>query len=526
MHTNRITVSLAAMFMVCSLVLEGFSSPAAAKTIVVTTLIDTADPPFKADGVCGTGSISDLPGTDGQISLREAIIAANNTPGADMITFAPNLSGGTLIVTFDDLDADLTPNPLPALCGGYTRINGDLNDDDVPDITLEGAAFPVAAPPAVAAAAGISVLSSHNTINGLQVQHFPFGIRVRAGDFINSGTVTHTMVTHNILAESTLDGILVATGNVPDSLVAHTTIADNLVLRNARFGIAVLASLSGAGSDSQIDHTTITDNEVTENGNLGVILFSLGDNNVITDATIARNTVSDNVREGITVFGGVAGADGNTVDVRIRDNMVTDNRLNGIRVVGSQEDSSNNHVTARIEGNTLERNQPVGIIIHGGQGAFVFPTGTSNHNVVDVRIKRNTLKSQMVGMYISAGDGSQDGRAEAVADNNQVSAIVRHNVIEGSTLRGVRLAAGGSGLASANTLDVQVEQNTICNNGTDILGEGGSSEDDVFAHVPNMGTGNLLQGRIFKNTATTVSVEDGILGNTADVTQFKNEPCP
>ena len=61
------------------LALEGLASPAVAKTIVVTTLTDTADPPFNADGLCGTGTISDLPGADGLISLREAIIAANNT---------------------------------------------------------------------------------------------------------------------------------------------------------------------------------------------------------------------------------------------------------------------------------------------------------------------------------------------------------------------------------------------------------------------------------------------------------------
>ena len=73
-----------------------------------------------------------------------------------------NVSGGTLVVNFDDLDADVTPDPLPALCGGQTRIKGDINGDDVPDITLEGAAIPVAAPPV--AAAGLLILSSHNTM--------------------------------------------------------------------------------------------------------------------------------------------------------------------------------------------------------------------------------------------------------------------------------------------------------------------------------------------------------------------------
>jgi hypothetical protein len=225
----------------CGLMLGSFASPAAAKTIVVTTLDDIADPPFDADSVCGVGTVKDLPGADDLVSLREAIIAANNTPGADTITFA---TGGTIMVTFDDLDGDSDPDPLPALCGGHTRINGDLDGDDVPDITLEGAAFPIAAPPAVAAAAGISVLSSHNTINGLHVQHFPFGILVRAGDLTAPGTIRHTTVKNNILVESKLDGIFVATGNAPDSLVAHTTITRNEMSNNARFGVFVLASLS------------------------------------------------------------------------------------------------------------------------------------------------------------------------------------------------------------------------------------------------------------------------------------------
>jgi hypothetical protein len=63
----------------CCLALGSFASPAVAKTIVVTTLDDTADPPFDADGLCGTGTINDLPGDDDLISLHEAIIAANNT---------------------------------------------------------------------------------------------------------------------------------------------------------------------------------------------------------------------------------------------------------------------------------------------------------------------------------------------------------------------------------------------------------------------------------------------------------------
>src|SRR5262244_1597163 len=171
MSMNRVTLgSIVVLLMVCCLALGGFASPASARTIIVTTLADTADPPFNADSFCGTGTVSDLPGVDHLVSLREAIIAANNTPGADTITFAPNLSG-TIVVNFDDLDVDHDPDPLPPLCGGNTTITGRLAPAGTPAITLDGSALP-ASPPV----GGLRILSNHNTIQGLRLQHFPLGI--------------------------------------------------------------------------------------------------------------------------------------------------------------------------------------------------------------------------------------------------------------------------------------------------------------------------------------------------------------
>lgn len=531
MHLHKITISfITALAAVCCLPLGGLASQVAAKPIVVTTLTDTADPPFNADGLCGTGTVNDLPGADGLVSLREAIIAANNTAGEKKITFAPNLSGGIIVVNFDDLDADAFPDPLPALCGGQTRIKGDLDGDDVPDITLEGAAIPVAAPPL--AGAGLLIISSHNSITGLRVQHFPIGIRVRAGDFTTAGIVEHTQVKNTIVAASRIDGIDVRTGNVPGSLVAHTTLTQNTVSTNARFGILVVASLSGVGSDSQIDHTIITDNTVTNSGQIGIFLLSVGDRNVLSDTTIARNTVSNNTFLGINVSGGVGGADGNTVDIHIKDNTVTDNGLFGIRVNAGQDNSSDNHIEALVRGNIVERNrQFCGILAIGAVGASTpVATGTSVNNVLDVRIEQNTVRSQTgTGICMIGAGGGPGGQAGAIGDNNQVTAVVKQNVVEDNTAEGILLAAGGDGRASGNTLEVRVAHNTVCHNtGPDIAGEGGDSGHPPL--LPNLGTGNLLQGRIFQNTATTVVVRDGAQNGTpeniADVRQFKNEPCP
>jgi len=80
------------------------------------------------------------------------------------------------------------------------------------------------------------------------------------------------------------------------------------------------------------------------------------------------------------------------------------------------------------------------------------------------------------------------------------------------------------GWASTNVLEVRVAHNTVCNNtDTAILGEGGFSGDALFP--ANTGTGNVLAGEIFQNTATTV-VANGTPGNTADVTQVNNILCP
>lgn len=100
MSTKRVTVSsITILAVACYLFLGGFASSAVAKPIVVTTLDDIANPPFDADGTCGTGTIDDLPGADGLILLREAIIAANNTSGVKMIQFAPSLSGATIVLS-------------------------------------------------------------------------------------------------------------------------------------------------------------------------------------------------------------------------------------------------------------------------------------------------------------------------------------------------------------------------------------------------------------------------------------------
>lgn len=89
---------------------------AEAATIGVTTPSDIVDA-----GACAGLTITSLPGTDGFVSLREAVCVANNTPGADVIT----LPAGPYTLT---VAPDASPNDAA---------DGDL--DITESVTINGA---------------------------------------------------------------------------------------------------------------------------------------------------------------------------------------------------------------------------------------------------------------------------------------------------------------------------------------------------------------------------------------------------
>jgi len=96
--------------------------------IVVTTTSDVAD-------FSGNQQIDDLPGNDGLVSLREAIIAANNTVGPNVIGFnIPTSDPGFYNKVFTIKPSD----KLPDLIGGETIINGFTQTDFTGDTNPEG----------------------------------------------------------------------------------------------------------------------------------------------------------------------------------------------------------------------------------------------------------------------------------------------------------------------------------------------------------------------------------------------------
>ena len=101
-------------------------------TVEQATLTVNIDAQNVVDG--DTSDIAALladPGADGLISLREAIRATNNTAGADTITFD---QAGTIIL--DVIEGSTNGDNALEIRGDLT-IDGDLDSDGIPDVTLE-----------------------------------------------------------------------------------------------------------------------------------------------------------------------------------------------------------------------------------------------------------------------------------------------------------------------------------------------------------------------------------------------------
>lgn len=121
--------------------------------ITVTTTADDVD----GDVSTVQGLLTD-PGPDG-LSLREAILSVNDDPGEYTITFAHDLKGSTIVI------GGTGNYYLPPLLAGAVLINGDTDDDNLPDITLTASStieYPV----------GLRILSSNQSLNGLYLEGF------------------------------------------------------------------------------------------------------------------------------------------------------------------------------------------------------------------------------------------------------------------------------------------------------------------------------------------------------------------
>jgi len=420
-----------------------------ATEIVVTTNSDVSNG--------DTSSVSALktnPGSDG-ISLREAMEATNNDPGLHAIRFDPALAGSSVVLGSD----------LPPLLGGGVTIDGDVDNDGDPDLTLGGKGAQI----------GFSISSSANRLHGLELAGFMFGVVLQPP--------VNPIVTRTVFSDNTITGLVMrsigkfgigfdptALGNcgVPcdsGNTWANTTVAGNTITAEAA-GIFFWNSSSG----ERLEHVTVTDNQVTITGNgegSGISLETAGPlggevsvEASISDAVISGNTVAGSPDIGINVAAGTGRSQDGVVDgIRVIDNQVELVKTGryfccqGI-VVQAGSDSAefaegppvrylDDNVVRDVvvRGNTVVGDLEWGMSIQAGLGG-----GGRRNRVSDVRVIDNVFRTTKpaLGAIVWTGDGSPY-RNRYSAENRVRRVVFRSNSFMTGRGPSWRTAGGGAG---------------------------------------------------------------------------------
>jgi hypothetical protein len=116
-----------------ALVTLAVASSAAAETVTVTVGTDPIDIDWQ------TATIEDLPGPDGLVSLSEALIAANNTPGHDTIGFAIPQDSWTFQFLFPNRAVIWTTNSFFWRASDQVTIDGTTQTVFTGDTNPDGA---------------------------------------------------------------------------------------------------------------------------------------------------------------------------------------------------------------------------------------------------------------------------------------------------------------------------------------------------------------------------------------------------
>jgi Ca2+-binding RTX toxin-like protein len=308
-----------------------------AGSLVVTTLNDVDD---------------DL---DGLTSLREAIAFAETTDATDdVITFDPSLAGGTitLVDTFGadsntDLDIDFNAGTVGAL-----TIDGDIDGDGTPDVTIDGNG--------TNRVIDITGANTDVTLNGLTITggdavglESGGGIRQQGGSEL---TISDSVITGNTAEDG---GGIVSEDGGTTLTITGSTISDN----NAATGFGGgLFTFNGT-------NTTISDSTFSGNtGGAGGGLQNRGGVLTVTNSTFSDNTAANFGGGGIYTdsFGGNVG-DATLTNVTV----VGNSGRNGAGIYANNGNLS--VVNSTITGNTVTAGGPNG-------GAF----GVSNLATVDI----------------------------------------------------------------------------------------------------------------------------------------------
>jgi len=410
-------------------ILLSFPQPARASTFLVNTLDDLND------GQC------DLT----HCSLREAIYAANDNPGPDIIEFdVPD--GGSNIIR-------LTA-PLPALIDDATTIDATT----LPYYTGYPEIFLGIDDGVVAVERGLWITSNDNVIRGLGLAGFgihPAELNELDGAIIVTGT--GNLIEDNAIG---LGGVWTSFG--VRLAEQENSVINNIISGNDYAGIVVMAPNNVI--QGNIIGTDVAGTAANPNG-VGIVLLSGADHTLVGGIqTGMGNLISGNTHSGIRCHSDDNEFYGNHIGVDSSGSVALPNTNYGILVYGS-----NNHIGGGDpgQGNVISGNSYDGISVHG---------------------ETNFIQGNHIGT-----DSSGTVHVPNVSDGIQVSDAA--NIIIGGTttnLGNVIMGNGRDGIALYHfPHDTFIANNIIAENGDEGISLGYVTSANTFTQNSIYANGGL-----------------------------------
>ncbi len=486
--------------------------------LVVTTLADVID------------------AFDGVISLREAIAFANDTDGADTITFAASLAGGTIRLTHADGTLQVS---------GELTIDGDIDDDGAADILITGDVdgddiTPVGDITDVAASQTAGKLGDNVrtfdataalTLEGLVLTG---GVSPAAGGAVTSTaalTLTNSIVSGNRAAGPggglhtdgtiTLMGSTVSdnsAGSAAGGIRANTAILTNSTVSGnsasvAGGGLAVTgtatltnstvsgnsASSDGGGiaaSSAHLTNSTVSGNSAGGDGG-GIIVTSA---TTITNSTISGNTAGD---EGGGFFNG-AGNSEITNSLIVGNNAVS----SGGQIqntVGGNLDIFHSNIAG---GNAAEQIFAATVDIGGGVLAGVLADNGGPVQTI-------ALKRDLTNPALDAGDDGQAPDLDARGFSRTDFAGVANNVANISDLGAFELQNAAPTATNLTHTEFYAED-AVSFDLVDILVSDADVGDMITARLT---LANPAAGALTTSGAATYNAGSGVWTITGTVAQ-------
>jgi CSLREA domain-containing protein len=419
-RNRMMVVGLLAVLMTVGLMLT--AKPAHAVTFTVDSSVDGGN------GICSVGGCT----------LREAIVNANNTPGADTINF--NIGGTGVKTIFPTSELPLITDPVTI--DGYSQPGSSPNTLDkgtnaILKIQLDGSS-------AGSLSDGLTLgpgASSSSVVKGLVINRFggsgifiaggTSGVRIE-GNFVGtdpSGTIDLGNGFNGVSSFTATNNLV--GGETPDKR--------NLISGNGGNGVFLFADATTTLVEGNLIGTKKDGTSALGNTGNGVLIKDASDNLVNGASPAAANTIAFNGSDGVVVSG--SDSTGN----RILLNSIFSNGGLGIDLVGGTEDAA---------GATANDPKDPDQGANGLQNKPVITSATSSGSTTTIKAKLNSTPNRTFEVLFfsnASGDEGEQFIGKKSVTTNSKGNVAFTFVPSQAVAAGQRITATATNVVEANT---------------------------------------------------------------------------